>query len=66
MENRLKQPYWIVPLGIAVLVAVFGWWGNTRLRHTIEQQLTAQLKSNLDANATALEIWRQRAPRPPT
>lgn len=56
-ENRLKQPTWIVPLVIAVLVAVFGWWGNTRLRHTIEQQLTAQLKATLDANATALEIW---------
>jgi tRNA A-37 threonylcarbamoyl transferase component Bud32 len=56
-ENRLKQPLWIVPLVIAVLVAVFGWWGNTRLRHTIEQQLTAQLRATLDANATALEIW---------
>ena len=57
IEARLKQPTWIVPLVIAVLVAVFGWWGNVRLRHTIEQQLTAQLRATLDANATALEIW---------
>jgi tRNA A-37 threonylcarbamoyl transferase component Bud32 len=56
-EARFKQPLWIVPLVIAVLVAVFGWWGNTRLRHTIEQQLRAQLATTLDANATALQIW---------
>src|SRR5580700_2143694 len=56
-ETRFKQPLWVVPLVIAVLVAVFGWWGNVRLRHTIEQQLRAQLDTTLDANATALQIW---------
>ena len=56
-ETRFKQPLWVVPLVIAVLVAVFGWWGNVRLRHTIEQQLKAQLNTTLDANATALQIW---------
>jgi eukaryotic-like serine/threonine-protein kinase len=56
-EGRFKQPMWIVPLVIAVLVAIFGWWGNVRLRHTIEQQLRAQLNTTLDANATALQIW---------
>ncbi len=56
-ETRFKQPLWVVPLVIAVLVAIFGWWGNVRLRRTIEQQLRAQLNTTLDANATALEIW---------
>ena len=56
-DARLKQPLWVVPLVIAVLVAIFGWWGNTRLRHTIELQLKAQLDTTLDANATALQIW---------
>jgi eukaryotic-like serine/threonine-protein kinase len=56
-EARFKQPLWIVPLVIAVLVAIFGWWGNLRLRHTIEQQLQAQLNTTLNANATALQIW---------
>ena len=56
-EARFKQPLWVVPLVIAVLVAIFGWWGNVRLRHTIEQQLRAQLNTTLDANATALQIW---------
>jgi serine/threonine protein kinase len=36
---------------------VFGWWGNTRLRQTIEAQLSSELSTTLDANVTALEIW---------
>jgi len=47
----------MVPLAIAGLVAVFGWWGDARLRHTIEEQLKAGLSTTLDANVTALEIW---------
>jgi hypothetical protein len=57
MTGRLKQPIWIVPLAIAGLVAVFGWWGNARLRQTIEDQLKAKLTSTLNANVTALAIW---------
>ncbi len=56
-EGRFRQPLWVVPLAIAALVAVFGWWGDLRLRRTIEEQLKAQLKTTLDANATALQIW---------
>jgi hypothetical protein len=41
MITRLKQPVWVVPLVIAGLVAVFGWWANLRLRHTVEQQVRA-------------------------
>jgi hypothetical protein len=57
MTSRFKQPMWIVPLMIAGLVALFGWWGNHELRRTIEQQLQAQLTSTINANVTALEIW---------
>ena len=57
MRSHLRQPLWIVPLAIAGLVALFGWWGNTRLRQTIETQLKADLTATLDANVTALEIW---------
>ena len=57
MTGRLKQPIWILPLAIAGLVAVLGWWGNDRLRQTIEGQLKAQLTATLNANVTALEIW---------
>jgi serine/threonine protein kinase len=39
------------------LVALFGWWGNARLRQTIETQLKSDLTATLDANVTALEIW---------
>ena len=55
--TRLKQPIWVVPLVIAGLVAVFGWWANMRLRSTIEQQVSSELNATLDANVTALEIW---------
>jgi hypothetical protein len=47
----------MVPLVIAGLVALFGWWGNRELRQTIEQQLHDQLTSTLEANVTSLKIW---------
>jgi eukaryotic-like serine/threonine-protein kinase len=57
MTSRFKRPIWIVPLVIAGLVAAVGWWGNGRLRETIEEQLSAALATTLNANVTALEIW---------
>ena len=57
MTGRLRQSTWIAPLAVAGLVAMFGWWGNVRLRETIRTQLTAQLSNNLNANVTALEVW---------
>src|SRR5262245_23390150 len=51
------RPIWLAPLLVAVLVAVFGWWCNTRLSETIESQLRAELTTTLDANVTALDIW---------
>lgn len=57
MLGRFKLPVWVLPLAIAGLVAVFGWWGNERLRATIEGELKAQLTATLNANVTALGIW---------
>ena len=57
MGKLLKQRLWLVPLMIAGLVAVFGWWGNNRLRETIEDQLKDELNATLNANVKALEIW---------
>jgi hypothetical protein len=54
MTGRLKQTIWILPLAIAGLVVVLGWWGNGRLRETLEDQLKAQLTATLNANVTAL------------
>ena len=47
----------MLPLAIAGLVAVLGWWGNERLRATVEGELRAQLTATLNANVTALGIW---------
>src|ERR1039458_8135205 len=55
--GNFKQPIWILPLAIAGLVAVLGWWGNGRLRKTIEGGVQAQLTATLNANVTALGIW---------
>jgi eukaryotic-like serine/threonine-protein kinase len=57
MWKNLKLPLWGLPLVIAVLVAAVGWWGNNRLRATIEDSLKAQLTTTLNANVTALGIW---------
>ena len=57
MITRFKQPIWIFPLAIAGLVALFGWWGNARLRETIQAQLKAELATTLTANVTTLDIW---------
>ena len=58
MINRSSRPpIWIVPLVVAGLVAVFGWWGHARLRQTIEAELKDDLATTLAANVTALEIW---------
>jgi hypothetical protein len=57
MRKRLKKPLWIVPLLLVGVVGIFAWWGNNRLRDTIEDQVKDQLNATLDANVTALEIW---------
>lgn len=57
MMARSKQLIWLLPLALAGLVALLGWWGNGRLRDTIDGQLKAQLSATLNANVTALGIW---------
>jgi len=57
LSDRLKLPVWALPLVMAGLVALLGWWGNGRLRATIEDELKAQLTATLNANVTALGIW---------
>lgn len=56
MPSRPKL-LWLLPLAIAGLVALFGWWGNHRLREIIEGELREDLHATLDANINALEIW---------
>lgn len=48
---------WVLPVVIAGLVALFGWWGYGKLRATVEGELRAQLTTTLNANVTALGIW---------
>jgi len=57
MSSRSRKPVWIIPLVVAGLVALLGWWGNERLHETIADALKSDLSATLDANVTALEIW---------
>ncbi len=57
MTNPPENRTWLAPLIVAVLVAAFGFWCNTRVRQTIESQLKSDLTTIIDANVTALEIW---------
>lgn len=54
---------WLVPLLLALLVGGAGWWADRQLRQTIQQELLADLRSTLDANVTALEIWMENQKR---
>ena len=57
MTFRFKPPIWVLPLAIAGLVGLLGWWGNGRLKQAVDVQLKQELNATLDANVTALEIW---------
>jgi len=57
MSNSRAKPVWIIPLAVAGLVALLGWWGNERLSQTISEELRSDLYATLDANVTALQIW---------
>jgi hypothetical protein len=57
MKGPFRQPIFVIPLAMAGLVALVGWYGNFRLRHIIETELKASLTTTLNANVTALNIW---------
>ncbi len=57
VKARFRQPIWLMPLVVAALVALLGWFGQSRLQHTIATQLQAELATTLNANVTALTIW---------
>lgn len=48
---------WIIPLLTALLVAGVGAWADAQLRRIIQDNLRKNLRTALDANVTALEIW---------
>jgi serine/threonine protein kinase len=54
---------WLLPLLLAVVVAIVGWWSNYILRQIVQRELAASLEATLDANVTALEIWMENQQR---
>lgn len=54
---------WLVPLVLAMLVGGVGWWTSRELSRSVHEELRDDLKSTLDANVTALEIWMENQKR---
>ena len=48
---------WIAPLLAALVVACVGWWADNELREVMREELTDDLRTMLNADVTALEIW---------
>lgn len=57
MINKALHRGWLAPLAVAGVVALFGLWGNARLKSVIDTQVAASLRTTLEANVTALDIW---------
>src|SRR5512135_1510341 len=53
---RSKQN-WIMPLLAALVVACVGWWADRELREVMHEELSGDLRTMLEADVTALEIW---------
>src|ERR1035438_2583813 len=48
---------WVIPLLAALVVACVGWWADRQLRVVMQEELTDDLQTMLEADVTALEIW---------
>ena len=48
---------WIMPLLAALVVACVGGWADLELHQAMREELTESLRTTLEANVTALEIW---------
>ena len=48
---------WLIPVAVAVVVMLTGFWCHTEVRRAIEDQLENELESLISADVTALDIW---------
>jgi len=54
ISNKLV---WYLPLGLALIVALTGWWANRQIGRAIKESIRNEMESALIADVTALEIW---------
>ena len=57
MRLSEQKRIWLIPVAVAVVVMVTGWWCNSEVRRAIEDQLENELESLISADVTALNIW---------
>jgi serine/threonine protein kinase len=43
----------------AAVILLVGWWSQRAVQHTIEDRLRGELKTAIEANVTALDLWIQ-------
>jgi len=48
---------WIMPLLAALVVACVGWWADRQISQVMQEELTDDLQTMLEADVTSLEIW---------
>ena len=57
VSKRLWKRPWVVPLGIAVVVGVVGWWAQSTVEGALKAQLRSDLTTLLDAEVAAVRFW---------
>lgn len=52
-----RRHLWIGPLGTTLVLVIVAFWARVKIDEGIEQQLTGELLSIVNADATAMELW---------
>jgi serine/threonine protein kinase len=47
----------LTTVAAAALILSIGWWSQNAVRHTLEDNLRSELRTAIEANVTALDLW---------
>lgn len=56
-ERFIKK--WLIPLLVAVIIAIVGFFSNAAVENAIKDDLAGELQALLDADIAALQIWQE-------
>lgn len=52
-----REKVWLAPFVVAATVLLTGWWCDSEVRQTVEQQIGHELDSLIASSVTALDVW---------